>query len=72
MVDVEHFADLPDVMTIAETANLLRLSRNGTYELARTGQIPTLRLGRRLVVPKEALRRLLEMPPQASDPRGDR
>ncbi len=43
-----------------ETAGrLLGLSRPSAYLAAKNGQIPTLRLGHRLVVPKAALERLL-------------
>jgi hypothetical protein len=39
---------------------MLGLSRNSAYEAARRGDIPTIRIGARLVVPKIALHRLLE------------
>jgi hypothetical protein len=38
---------------------ILGLSRQGSYDAARRGEIPTIRLGRRLVVPVIPLRRLL-------------
>ncbi len=44
---------------IEEAAKVLGISRNSAYEAARTGQLPTVRLGKRLVVPKIALDRLL-------------
>lgn len=53
-------ADLPDVLTIAEAAPVLRISRNSTYEAARRGEIPTIRLGRRILVSRAALVRFLE------------
>ena len=43
-----------------ETGQLLGLGRSSTFEAARRGQIPTLRIGRRLLVPRSALSRLLE------------
>ena len=46
--------------TVEEAGRLLGLSRNSTYEAARTGELPTIRLGRRLLVPRAALERLLE------------
>ena len=42
-------------LTIEETASLLGLGRTATYEAARRGQIPSRRLGRRVVVPVPAL-----------------
>lgn len=46
-------------MTISEVAAVLRLSINSAYSAARTGQIPTIRIGRRLLVPVAALERML-------------
>jgi excisionase family DNA binding protein len=46
-------------LTVPETAKVLRLSRGAAYVAARTGRIPVLRFGRRLVVPRAALERLL-------------
>lgn len=46
--------------TISETARLLAISRTSAYLLAGQGVIPAVRLGRRLLVPKAALERMLE------------
>ena len=48
------------VYTPREAACLLGLSRSSLYEAIRIGVIPALRVGRRLLVPKAALERLLE------------
>lgn len=55
---------LPDpleqpTMTIEEARAYLHISRASAYEAARTGQLPTIKIGRRIVVPTAALRRLL-------------
>jgi excisionase family DNA binding protein len=42
-------------ITIEEAARLLGLGRTAAYEAARRGQLPSRRLGRRLVVPVPAL-----------------
>jgi excisionase family DNA binding protein len=47
------------VLTVSETARLLRISRGAAYEAIRTGQIPSLRIGRRILVPTSLLLRLL-------------
>lgn len=44
---------------IEEAGRLLGLSRPSAYLAAKRGQIPTLRLGHRLVVPKAALEKML-------------
>jgi excisionase family DNA binding protein len=49
------------VYTVAEAGRLLGLSRNASYEAAKRGDIPTLRIGRRLLVPKAPFHRMLEL-----------
>jgi excisionase family DNA binding protein len=48
------------VMTVAEAGRLLGISRGLAYELVRRGDLPALRLGRRLVVPRQRLLALVE------------
>jgi excisionase family DNA binding protein len=47
------------VKTLDEVASLLRISRGSAYEAAKRKEIPTIRIGRRLLVPCDALERLL-------------
>ena len=49
----------PEVYTVPEVGKLLGINRNLAYEMARQGQIPTIKLGRRLVCPKAAVDRWL-------------
>lgn len=53
----------PDVLTPDEVGEVLRLGRNSVYERIRTGAIPSIRLGRKLLVPRVALERLLGKAP---------
>lgn len=46
-------------MTVTETANVLGISRSSAYECVRLGAIPSIRLGRRIVVPRRAVEELL-------------
>jgi len=48
------------VLTVSEAAKLLRLSRGSAYEGIRLGQIPSIRIGRRILIPRAALLRLLD------------
>jgi excisionase family DNA binding protein len=48
-------------MSVPEAGSLLGLSRNKAYEAAKSGQIPALRFGRKLVVPTMAVREMLGM-----------
>lgn len=47
------------VYSVPEAGRLLSLSRATAYMLANRGILPTIRLGRRLVVPKIAIERML-------------
>ena len=47
------------VWTVEEAARLLGISRAHAYDLVALGELPHLRLGRRLVVPKHAIEVLL-------------
>ena len=47
-------------LTVSETARLLGISRGLAYEMVRTGEIPSVRFGKRVLVPRRALERLLE------------
>lgn len=48
-------------MKIDEAALLLGVSRTVAYEAARSGELPTIRLGRRIVVPTAVIRRMLQL-----------
>ena len=48
------------VYSVAEAGKRLGLSRGLMYEAIRTGQIPSVRIGRRILIPCAALDRLLE------------
>lgn len=50
-------------LSVPEAARLLGISRGLGYELARTGKLPVIRFGRRLLVPKAALDRMLSQCP---------
>lgn len=47
-------------LTVTEAADVLRIGRGAAYEAVRAGQIPSLRIGRRVLVPVSALVALLE------------
>jgi excisionase family DNA binding protein len=57
--DLEKLLSQPTV-SVPEAGRLLSLSRNGSYEAAKRGEIPTLKFGSKLRVPTAALRRMIE------------
>ncbi len=49
------------VYTVPEAGRLLGLGRNAAYDAAKRGDLPTLRIGRLLLVPKIPFHRMLGM-----------
>lgn len=49
-------------LTVEEAAKVLGIGRNLCYERVKTGEIPAIRIGRRLLIPRRALEKLLEEP----------
>ncbi len=47
-------------LSIEEAAALLGISRALAYDLVRRGELPQLRLGRRIVVPRKALEAFID------------
>lgn len=45
------------MLTVREAASLLRIGRNLAYELVARGDIPSRRLGRRILIPRPELER---------------
>lgn len=56
------------VLTVAEAAELLGISRAFAYELVARGELPSIRLGRRVVVPRVQLLALVEAGAEAPAP----
>jgi excisionase family DNA binding protein len=48
------------VLTVEETARLLRIGRTLAFAAVRDGSIPSIRIGRRILVPRDALEALLQ------------
>ena len=48
------------VMSVSEVAKLFGLSRSATYQVVHSGQIPSIRIGSRIFVPRVALSRFLD------------
>jgi len=65
-------SDEPLCISVTAAAKLLGVSRNIGYEMARMGQLPTIRCGqRRLVVPKAALMKMLAEVNQGNEKRNE-
>jgi excisionase family DNA binding protein len=51
---------LPIMLNADQVAQVLGISRAGAYQLMHSKDFPTLRIGKRMVVPKEMLSKWLE------------
>jgi len=47
-------------VTVPEAAAMLGLSRNFTYEMVKQKQLPVVKFGKRLLIPRAALEKRLE------------
>ncbi len=60
MTVVERTEPAQRTMSVTQAAEVLGISRTTAYECVRTGDLPALRLGGRIVVPTQAIDDLLE------------
>ncbi len=49
----------PELLTPEEARKRCRLGRNAVYEAIARGEIPSIRLGRKILIPRVALDRML-------------
>ena len=52
-------------LSVPEAGRLIGLGRNAAYDAAAKGELPTIKIGSRILVPKVALERMLESAGQA-------
>lgn len=55
-----NYENLPAVLNANQLAAALGISRAGAYQLLNMGTFPTLRIGKRLLVPKDKLIKWIE------------
>lgn len=58
----------PMTLSVGQAASALGISRALAYELVRRGELPQLRLGRRIVIPRRAIVRLVEAAGNGTNP----
>ena len=49
------YEDLPLTMRVGDLMPVLRIGRNAAYELVRSGNIRSIRVGRSIRIPREAV-----------------
>ena len=55
-------------MTVMEAGSFLNLAKVTAYQAVYRGEIPTIRVGRRILVPTAALRRMLHIDAETAPP----
>ena len=53
-------SDRAQVLSVEAAGRVLGIGRSAAYEAVRRGDIPSVRIGRRIVVPIRALERILD------------
>ena len=58
---ITNFDTLPLALTVLEAGQVLRVGRSVTYELVRSGQLRSVRIGRSIRIPRDALVEYLQL-----------
>lgn len=59
-------------LTVAEVADLMRVSSMTVYRMVRSGDLPAVRFGRSYRIPESAVEAAVEVPASSQVPRGNR
>lgn len=54
-----HYDTLPDVITPTTAAEYLNIGRSSVYRLLQSGQLQSIRIGSKYIIPKENLKGFL-------------
>ena len=49
------FETVPDVLSVADICSVLKIGRTKAYHLIKTGQIPSVKVGNAIRIPKQLL-----------------
>ncbi|MPL96599.1 hypothetical protein SDC9_42781 [bioreactor metagenome] len=60
MDKVRSFDELPVTLRVEDLTAILDIGRNTAYELIRSGQIRSVRVGRQIRIPKEAVQEFFQ------------
>ena len=62
-----NIEELPLTLNAHEAAAVLRISKSKVYELARTESFPAVRIGKRVVIPRDKLIEWMNAQAEVSD-----
>lgn len=60
----KNIDDLPITLTVTDVANVLMINRNGAYALCNSQDFPSIRIGKRIIIPKRAFEEWLNQGPR--------
>ena len=63
----QNYSDLPLMLSVPEIGKVLGISRAGAYELVRADSFPKIRIGNRIVVPRDKFIQWIETQTEVSD-----
>lgn len=63
-IAIPDLTTMPPLLTVPQTAELLGISRSAAYRAVARGEIPSVRIGRRLLVPTAKLYAMLGWLPE--------
>lgn len=52
---MKNLIDYPDVLSVEDLQNILRIGRSAAYSLLRENKIKTLKIGNRYIIPKKSV-----------------
>lgn len=55
MSDGTLFSEYPDVITVDDLQNMLKIGRNSAYDILKTGMIKTIKIGKKYIIPKQSV-----------------
>ena len=62
-----NIEELPLTLKVEEAAKVLRISKSKVYDLARTESFPAVRIGKRVVIPRDKLIEWMNNQAEVSD-----
>ncbi len=63
----KNYTDLPLTLTVPEVGEVLGISRAGAYELVRSKGFPCMKIGTRILVPKDKFLAWIDAQTEAED-----
>lgn len=63
----KHYSELPLTLSVLEVATVLGISRAGAYQLVHSVSFPKVKIGKRILVPRDKLTAWLDAQVEVED-----